>query len=173
MKTIPFIMLFVCSLQASILMQPVESMQFAFGDDISVQKRNVLLTSTQASEVQKQAHIKLATKVYLVYKASKGEKTLGYGILVSQKVRSKNCVVMYHIANSKLLSIEIIAFNEPREYLPNKEWTQHFKNLSTDTKLYLTKEIPTITGATLSARSVTDASRIAFAIYNILLKGKE
>jgi len=34
------------------------------------------------------------------------------------------------------------------------------------------RDIPTITGATLSARSVTDASRIAFAIYHELLKGK-
>ena len=39
--------------------------------------------------------------------------------------------------------------------------------------LRLSKEIPTITGATLSARSVTDGSRVAFAIYNEILKNEQ
>lgn len=74
---------------------------------------------------------------------------------------------------SVLKGIEIIAFNEPVEYLPSKEWNSQFQNIPTTKMLRLSKEIPTITGATLSARSVTDSSRVAFAFYNEVLKEKE
>lgn len=168
-----FVSFFLLSsvLYAKILTAPIDSMQFAFGTDIDIEKRNILLTSKQAHDVQKLAKTKLSTKIYQVYKASKEKKVLAYGILVSQKVRSKNCVVMYHITkNGHLRSIEIIAFNEPIEYLPNKRWLKLFHNRSVSKPLYLTKQIPTITGATLSAHSITNAARIAFAIYNVLLR---
>ena len=38
--------------------------------------------------------------------------------------------------------------------------------------LRLNRDIPSITGATMSARSVVESSRIAFAVYNELVKGK-
>ena len=80
---------------------------------------------------------------------------------------------MYIITNNAILKgIEIIAFNEPHEFIPSKTWTAQFQNIPTNKMLELSREIPTITGATLSARSVTDGSRIAFALYNELLKGK-
>ncbi|MCD6190216.1 MAG: FMN-binding protein, partial [Sulfurimonas sp.] len=68
--------------------------------------------------------------------------------------------------------IEIIAFNEPLEYLPSDKWNSQFENVSTDKMLRVSKEIPTITGATLSARSITDGSRVAFAFYNEVLRDK-
>ena len=49
---------------------------------------------------------------------------------------------------------------------------KQFHNIPTDKKLRLNKEIPTITGATLSAKSIVDGSRLAFAFYEEMLKGK-
>jgi len=52
------------------------------------------------------------------------------------------------------------------EYIPSKKWTQLFENIKKP------KNIPNITGATMSAKAIVDGSKIAFSIYNDLLKGK-
>ena len=147
-------------------------MQEQYGANATITKKNILLSKSRYAHIEKNAKAKLNTKIYRIFTAKKDEKILGYGILINRKVRSKNTVVLYFIADDKLLDIEIIAFNEPQEYLPSKTWQSQFQNIETTKMLKLSRNIPTITGATLSARSVTDASRIAFAIYNELLKAQ-
>ena len=165
--------LLALSLSAKVLISPVDAMKQSFGDDAEIVKKNILLSKAQASEIQKSAKTKLDSKIFRVFKATKESKLLGYGVLINKKVRSKNAVVLYFISKDSILkSIEIIAFNEPIEYLPSDRWNSQFENLSTDTMLRVSKQIPTISGATLSARSITDGSRVAFAFYNEVLKDK-
>ena len=166
------LLLTLLSLQAQILTSPIDAMKENYGADIEVSKKNYLLHSDEADKVQKLAQLKLDTKIYRIYTAKKGDKILGYGVLVSRKVRSNTAVVLYTIHDDTLQTIDIIAFNEPLEYVPTQTWQEQFNNVATDNYLQLNREIPTITGATLSARSITDGSRLAFALYNTLLKGK-
>ena len=165
-------LLFALSLSANILITPQDAMKYMYGNNTKIEKKNILLSSAQAKRVQKSAKTKLKSKIFRVFKASADDKVLGYGILVNKKVRSKNAVVIYFISKDMLKGIEIIAFNEPIEYLPSKQWNSQFTNITTDKMLRVSKEIPTITGATLSARSITDGSRVAFAFYNEQLKDK-
>ncbi len=165
--------LFALSLSAKILISPVDAMKQSYGSDAEIVKKNILLSKTQATAIQKSAKTKLDSKIFRVFKATKKSKLLGYGILINKKVRSKNAVVLYFISKDSILkSIEVIAFNEPMEYLPSQKWNSQFQDLYTDKMLRVSKEIPTITGATLSARSITDGSRVAFAFYNEVLKDK-
>jgi hypothetical protein len=69
--------------------------------------------------------------------------------------------------DSKIKSIEIVAFNEPMEYLPTATWLNVFDNKSTANTLKLNQDIPTTTGATLSARAITDGARAALALLEI------
>ena len=168
-----FFIAFALPLSAKILITPQESMQMVFGDDVEIKKKNVLLKNDQAQKIQKNARVKLPSKVVRIYSALKDSKTLGYGILINKKVRSKNAVVLYHISkDDTLLSMEVISFNEPLEYLPTESWAKQFENKKTDNMLIVSKNIPTISSATLSANAITDGSRIAFAVYNELLKSK-
>lgn len=168
-----FFIAFALPLSAKILITPQESMQMVFGDDVEVKKKNVLLKNDQAQKIQKSARAKLPSKIVRIYSALKDSKTVGYGVLINKKVRSKNAVVLYHISKDDiLLSIEVISFNEPMEYLPTENWTKQFENIKTDDMLRVSKNIPTISGATLSANTITDGSRIAFSIYNEILKEK-
>jgi len=160
-------------LSAKLLISPIDVMHQSFGADCEISKKNILLNKAQAAKIQQDAKTKIKSKIFRVFKATKDGKTVGFGILVNKKVRSKNAVIMYLISKDSVLkSIEIIAFNEPIEYLPSKTWIKQFENTSTDKRLRVSKEIPTITGATLSARSIVDGSRIAFAFYDEILKGK-
>ena len=167
------LLLLASPLCAKMITSPIDAMTSGFGTKAKVSKKNILLTSAQAKKISKDAKAKLKSKIFRVFKATDGEKVLGYGVLVNRKVRSKNAVVLYIIDKSYVLkSIEIIAFNEPMEYIPSKTWIAQFENVATTSRLRVGKEIPTITGATLSARSIVDGSRIAFAFYDEMLKGK-
>ncbi len=165
--------LFALSLSAKVLISPVDAMKQSYGSEAVIVKKNILLSKIQASKIQKNSSTKLDSKIFRVFKATKESTLLGYGILINKKVRSKNAVVLYFISKDAILkSIEIIAFNEPLEYIPSDKWNSQFEDVSTDRMLRVSREIPTITGATLSARSITDGSRVAFAFYNEVLKDK-
>ncbi len=167
------LLIFALPSSAEILTSPEDAMKYAYGQKSEISQDNILLSSEQESKISQEAQVVLDTKIFRVFKAATENKTLGYGILINKKVRSKNAVVLYMITKESILKgIEIIAFNEPAEYLPSKEWSSQFQNIPTTKMLRLSKEIPTITGATLSARSITDGSRVAFAFYNEVLKGK-
>jgi len=160
-------------LSAKMITSPIDAMMHSYGTKAKVSKKNIMITASQAKNVTKNAKAKLKSKIFRVFTATNNDKVLGYGILVNRKVRSKNAVVLYIITkDSKLKNIEIIAFNEPTEYIPSKTWIAQFQNIPTEKNLHIPKDIPTITGATMSARSIVDGSRIAFAVYNEILKGK-
>ncbi|MCW9068168.1 MAG: FMN-binding protein [Sulfurimonas sp.] len=155
------------------LVSPIDVMKQSFGENSKVSKKNILLKNDQANNIQKDAKTKIKSKIFKVFQAVKNDKILGYGIIVNKKVRSKNAAIIYIISKDSILkSVEIIAFNEPMEYVPSKTWIAQFEEISTDKRLRVGNEIPTITGATLSARSIVDGSRIAFAFYEEILKGK-
>jgi len=167
------LILLTLPLSAKVLISPIDAMKHSYGADSKITKKNILLKNEQAKKIQKNAKVKLKSKIFRTFTATKGSKTLGYGVLINRKVRSKNAVVLYFISKDSMLKgIEIIAFNEPHEYIPSKKWISQFENVPTDKNLRVGRDIPTITGATMSARSLTDGSRIAFAIYNELLKVK-
>ena len=174
MKKILLSLLFLSltQLTAQVLISPIEAMHEQYGSDAEISKKNILLPNSKYKNIQKNAKAKLDTKIYRIFTAKKEGRVLGYGVLVSRKVRSKNAVTLYFINDAKLLGIDIIAFNEPLEYVPTKKWNAQFKDIGTNTMLQLNRDIPSISGATLSARSVTDGSRVAFALYNELLKDK-
>ncbi len=159
-------------LQAQMLVSPINAMKEAYDLNATVTKKNILLSNTKFKNIQKNAKTKLDTKIYRIFTAKKDGNILGYGVLVSRKVRSKNGVVLYFIKDSKLQGIEVIAFNEALEYLTTDRWNSQFEDINTSKMLRLNRDIPSISGATMSARSVVEGSRIAFAIYNELLKGK-
>ncbi|SFV68692.1 hypothetical protein MNB_SM-4-1576 [hydrothermal vent metagenome] len=174
MKTIFTILLFFTfnTLQAQMLISPIDAMKEAYDLNATVTKKNILLSNAKYKNIQNNSKTKLTTKIYRIFTAKKDGNILGYGVLVSRKVRSKNGVVLYFIKNNKLKGIEVIAFNEALEYLTTDRWNSQFKDINTSKMLRLNRDIPSISGATMSARSVVEGSRIAFAVYNELLKGK-
>lgn len=146
-------------------------MQDAYPQSTKISKKNIIISKKSASIISKEAKTKIPSKIFRVFKAHQDNEILAYGILISKKVRSKNAVILYIISKDSILQgIEIIAFNEPSEYIPSNTWNSQFDNITTNTMLRVSKNIPTITGATLSARSITDGSRLAFAFYNEILK---
>ncbi len=169
------ILLLLITLQqlcGQVLISPIDAMKENYDRNATVTKKNILLSNTKFKKIQHNAKAKLDTKIYRIFTAKKDGNILGYGVLISRKVRSKNAVTLYFIKESVLEGIEIIAFNEAIEYITSKTWNKQLESIPTNKMLRLNRDIPSISGATMSARSVVEGSRIAFAVYNELLKGK-
>jgi len=163
-------LLLAAAAHAAPLISPIDAMRHAFGDQSAVTKKNTLLTASQAAAVSRQAKMKLSTKIYRLYTASVGDKSVGYGILITRKVRQKDAAVLYMITpEGRIGAIEIIAFNEPPEYMPQPTYLEQFKGKDARATLRVGKDIPTVSGATLSARNVTDGARLALALFETLI----
>ena len=136
-----------------------------YSTSISVEKKSLILTSDEATAIQKKAQAKLNSKIVRLYKVQEADEIIGYAVLLKRKVRTKNTAVLYMIdGNQTIKAIEIVSFKEPLEYKPNESWQEVFKGKKDTDMLISGKDIPTISGATMSARTITDMSRIALAI---------
>jgi Na+-translocating ferredoxin:NAD+ oxidoreductase RnfG subunit len=167
-KTATLLLLLINTAFAQVLGDPVALTQRTFNAK-SVDTRNIILNDAQVTELTKLSMQKINTKLHRIYLAKNGEKTMGYGVLMNQKVRTKSAIALYLITlDNKIKSIEVVAFNEPLEYLPSATWLNVFDNKSAANTLKLNQDIPTTTGATLSARAITDGARAALALLEIV-----
>ena len=133
--------------------------------NISIEKKSLILTKDEAKSIQASARSKVRSKIVRYYKVSNNEQVLGHAILLKQRIRTKNAAILYMVdANNSMLAIEIVSFKEPSEYKPNDEWKKVFVGKTTEDTLVAGKDIATISGATLSARAIADAARLALAI---------
>jgi len=152
---------------AQVLGDPVALTQRTFSAK-NVDTQNIILTNAQLQQLIKTSQQPIESKLYRIYVAKNDAKILGYGVLMSKKVRTKTAISLYLIGiDGKIKSIEIVAFNEPMEYLPTKTWLNVFDQKSSANTLKLNQDIPTTTGATLSARAITDGARAALALLEI------
>lgn len=153
---------------AQVLGDPVALTQKAFNAK-EVNVENIILNDAQLGQLSKMSQQKIETKLYRIYVAKNGTKNLGYGVLLNKKVRTKTAIALYLIGvDNAIKSIEIVAFNEPIEYLPSATWLNVFDQKSSENTLKLNQDIPTTTGATLSARAITDGARMALALMNVV-----
>jgi len=143
----------------------------SFSGVTAVEAKQLILTKAQHAAIQKRARTAVRTKIYRYYEFKNGSKLVGYGVLISRKIRTKNATILYAFdMTGKLKFSEIMGFGEPPEFIPNKQWMAQFKERPKTAALTMGKDIPTISGSTLSARCVSDSARIARAIFELVLK---
>ncbi len=159
------------ALQAKLLINPFEALHAVYGDDVKIEKKNVLLTIAKAEVVYKQAKMKKGSKIFRTFKVIKDDKVIAYAILISRPVRTKDAAILYMISPKGVIeSVEVIAFNEPPEFTPSRQYINQFKGKTGQDTLRVGKDIPTVTGATMGARNVTDGARLALAVFDMLFK---
>ena len=167
MNTFVYLLILFSSSFAQVLGDPVTLTQHTFSAK-SIEQKTIILNEKQVQQLSKVSQQVIDTKLYRIYIAKNGSTTVGYGVLLNKKVRTKTAIALYLIdIEYKIKSIEIVAFNEPIEYLPTKTWLDGFDNKNSTNTLRLNQDIPTVSGATLSARAITDGSRLALSLINI------
>jgi len=132
-----------------------------------------ILTPDELKKAEELAGMKIDTRFITFYLVKKENRVLAYGYVDIHRVRTKPEAVLYVISpRGKIELVEILAFHEPVEYLPPKDWLGLFREKSIN-NLRFKKDIPNITGATLSARAVVKHAKKALALWKVLFGGKE
>ncbi len=163
----------ITALQAKLLVTPFDALHAVYGKEVKIEKKNVLLTIDKAEAVYKKAEMPTGSKIFRTFTITKEGKPIAYAILVSRVVRTKDAAVLYMISPKGVIeNVEIIAFNEPPEYTPTKAYVEQFKGKTDQDTLRVGKDVPTVTGATMGARNVTDGARLALAVFDLLFKEK-
>ncbi len=141
----------------------------AFGVEARVEVRTVYLTPDQVTRVERAAGAKLASPRVVAYRGAVGDSLVGTAYLDTHPVRSQMETIMIVVtAAGKVGAVEVLAFNEPNDYLPPPRWLERFdgRALSKDLKPGLA--VPSLAGATLTARAVSAAVRRTLALHAVL-----
>jgi hypothetical protein len=72
-------------------------------------------------------------------------------------------------ADSAVARVEVLAFFEPPDYRPAPRWLARFTGRRQDVRLAPGAAVPALSGATLTARAVTESARLALAWHELLL----
>lgn len=127
------------------------------------------LTDAQSREAARISGEEIPSRMIKRFVVRKDGKRIGTAYLDSHRVRSSGetlCVALD--ARGGIIRIEVISFFEPAEYQPRAQWLGQFNGKGPahlENELQLKRGIHPITGATLTARAVTAASRRVLGIH--------
>ena len=169
MKIFLLSLLSIVLLGASIVDEAKIRMGEQFPHSKMTNKYNIVLTKDEKVLLSQKSHQKVKKSIFTYFVTEDENNNKNYGFIISSKVRSKSATAIYFISSSrKIKAIEILKFNEPKQYEPKERWMQQFKDKNAEDKLQVRKNITNITGATLSAKTLVRQSKLALALYEFI-----
>jgi hypothetical protein len=148
-----------------------EALALAFPGTTLARKEH-FLSDDQARRVKAQAGTDLAGLWIVAYEARRDGKLVGVAFFDTHRVRTLNETAMVAVDTSgKVLRVEVVAFREPQEYLAKEGWKKQLEGRRLDGELKLNRAIRPLSGATLTAHALTDASRRCLALWQVLYAG--
>ncbi len=138
--------------------------------DAKIEVKNIILSEEKKARAEKLSGLKIETRLVSIYIARKDNNVVGYAIIDTHTVRTMPETVLYVITpEGKIDIIEVLAFREPLEYLPDERWLDIFKGKSLEKdKIRVRRDIPNVTGATLTSRAIADNARKVLAIWEVV-----
>ena len=128
-----------------------------FGEDAEYKKILVEIPVELRREIESNSGQKFFKNIIYIWKIFNGDKLAGYAAL--DNVMGKAQPITFAVFFSGVLEIEHVEILKYREayggQVTNSDWLEQFRGESADSDLKLGSGIQSITGATISARSVT------------------
>lgn len=147
-----------------------EALEMAFPDADNVEKLEIYVSEDDARRIESLAKAKLNSRLFMIYKAVKGGEVLGYALIDTHELRSMTETVMFVVnPDGTLRQTEILAFFEPPDYMPANNWIVLFNGKSVRDTLRVGRDIPNISGATITAVALSEATRRTLALIRVKL----
>jgi len=174
---IPLALALLCAAAAAhagTYMTRSEALALAFGEGVEIGTVQLFMTEAELAEVAGESGIRPDSALYTFYVGKDGNRVIGYAAIEAATVRThpETVLVALH-PDGRVRFVEILAFFEPEEYLPSRRWLKQFRERSISGRLRIGGDIQGITGATLSAQSVTRQVRKTAAILKTYLARAE
>ncbi len=157
--------------EGQVLLTQEEALRLAFPPPAEIERRTDFLDEAQRVEVERLAAPTPASdrSVVTYYVGHMDGKSLGAAYFDAHRVRTLREVLMIVVDPAdRVTRIEILGFREPPEYMAPDSWLELFQGLGLDGGTSIKGDIPIITGATLTARSVTGAVRRSLALHAVI-----
>ncbi len=167
---VPFLVFFLLSLASTREFERLDNALKRLFPGAQVEVKNITLSPEQVRQINSMSGVKLNTRLVSWYVAKKNNAVVGYVYVDIHRVRTHPETVLYAISpEGRIVAVEVLAFKEPLEYMPSPEWLKGFEGKSLDKdQIRLRRDIPNITGATLTAKAITDNTRKVLAMWQVL-----
>ena len=157
--------LMAASAHAQVFMTREQALAQAF-PGARIERRSFVLDESQQHAVESAARGRAGTKLVTAYAAWRGDTLTGVAFFDSRVVRTMPAVMMITVApDSTVRRVDILAFHEPPDYRPTPRWLDQYPRRRLSDDLWPDRGIRALSGATLTTRAVTDATRLALALY--------
>jgi len=154
--------------EAKVFLTQERALRLAFGE-AAVERQAKFLTEPQVARARELAGVEIPSALVTRYVATADGRLVGTAYFDTHVVRTLPETVLIVVGpDDRIVRIEILAFGEPEDYLPRARWLEQFPGRALDRDLALKRGVHGITGATLSAQAVTDATRRVLAIHRLL-----
>ena len=158
-------------LEAKTYLTQPQALQIAFSS-YQVQRKTLFLTAVQAAQIEQASGIKPDSLIYSYYVARSSTGIAGIAFFDRRIVRSMPVTYMAVVNPSGTISyVDVLSFDEPEDYLPPARWLALYKNHALDKDLAIGRDIPHITGASLTSQAMNDGIRLILAIYKVGIQG--
>lgn len=152
-----------------VLLTQEQAFATAFPADAKLARQTFFLTKQQIADAQRESGIKFDDQLVIRYAATRGDTLLGYAYFDTHRVRTLPETVMIVVTpDGRVDRIEILSFDEPTDYFPKRRWIDQLRGHKLDQDLSLDRAIRPLSGASLSATAIVNASRKILALHKVI-----
>jgi hypothetical protein len=156
---------------ARVYMTQDEALRLAFPEPESRERRTLYLDDAQAQKASVEAGAPVEARIVPYYIGRSGGAVTGYAFFDTHLVRTLSETIMIRLTPAgAIAAIDILSFDEPEDYKVTPRWLEQFRGRRADDPARLPAGIRAMTGATLSARAITDAARRVLALYHLYVE---
>lgn len=156
-----------------VFMTADEALALAY-PDCEVERETVFLTEEQLAEARRLSGEEIRSSILHPYRAvcpaGKGRTVVGGTAYFDvHRVRTLEETLMIALdASGAVQRIEVLSFREPEDYLPREVFYEQYEGKTLNPDLQLKRDIRNVTGATLTARATTEATRRVLALHRVI-----
>jgi len=135
---------------------------------------NLALTKDERKQIKKLSGVRQRQDQQPVWQVKDGDKMLGWFIM--DDVIGKHEYITYGVGISpagEVLGVEIMSYRETHGgQIREQSWRDNFKGKTLADPFKLDKDVPNISGATLSCRNVLDGVKRLLVMHKLRLAGR-
>lgn len=158
------------SAHGRVFMTQPQALAKAFPAGVKSVRQTVFLTPEQIASAKRESGVDFKDRMIVRYAGSNAAGVVvGYAYFDTHVVRTLPETLMIVVsADGRVQKIEILSFDEPPDYLPGARWIGQLGGRKLDDDLSLKRSIRPLSGASLTARSIVNASRKVLALHRAI-----
>jgi len=146
-----------------------QALASAFPAAAKVTRQTFFLTKQQLDDARRESGVMFTGQMVIRYIATVDDKVLGYAYFDTHLVRTfPESVLIVVTPDGRVNRIEILSFDEPTEYFPKRRWIDQIAGRKLDSELSLNRAIRPLSGASLTAQAIVNASRKVLALHHVI-----